>query len=163
MIKKVLYVILALTLVLTAGAALAEEVGEIKHVCLELDQHIEGASPLSYNLSFFYLGHGHYLISGHITATHSVHGTTIKRAVVGGAMLDGQNMEVNIQETDISDKPFTEEIEGLNVSELHMLLDKDTFGGTFQLLNTNYSAPGQENAELSQNYLSGTVAIVTCR
>ena len=98
--------IIALILGLATGTAMADQVGEIKHVCLELDQNIEGASPLSYDLSFFYLGHDHYLISGHITATHAVHGTTIKRAVVGGAMLDGQQMEVNIQETDISDKPF---------------------------------------------------------
>ena len=51
----------------------------------------------------------------------------------------------------------------MNVSELHMLLDKDTFGGTFQLLNTNYATPGQGDAELSQNHLSGTVALVACQ
>ena len=141
----------------------AAETGEVSHVCLALDQNIEGASVLSYDLSLFYLGHDHYMIAGHITATHAIHGTTIKRAVTGSAVVDGQTMEINLQETDISDKPFTEEVEGLNVSELHMLVDKDTFGGVFQLLNTNYSAPGGDSVELGQNFLSGTVALIDCR
>jgi hypothetical protein len=163
MLKKAVFFFMAFTLVIVSGTVWADEVGEIKHLCLALDQNIEGASVLSYDLSFFYLGHDHYLISGHITATHATHGTTIKRAITGAAIVDGQNMEINLQETDISDKPFTEEVEGLNVSELHMLVDKDTFGGTFQLLNTNYSTEGGENPELSQNFLSGTVALTDCQ
>ena len=163
MAKKIIFLIIALALVLAAAAAQAAEPGEIRHVCLELNHSNENIGPLYYDLSLFYLGHDHYLISGHKTASHAVNGATWKRAVVGGAILDGRNMEINLQETDISDRVNTEVIEGLNVTELHMIVDKDTLGGTFQLVFTVYSGSGAEDSELSESYLSGTVSLVTCQ
>ncbi len=165
MLKKhrILVLTLVLALTLIAGAVQATEVGEISQVCLSLDQNISGVSSLDYNLSMQYLGNDHYLIAGHITATMPAFESTIKRAVCGSAVVDGQTMEISLQDTDIHDLAFTGEIESLHVAELHLVVDKDTFSGNFQLVNTSYAMAGDEATELRQKVLSGTVSKVDCQ
>ncbi len=47
MLKKAVFYFPTLVFILAAETASAAEMGEIKHVCLALDQNIEGASVLN--------------------------------------------------------------------------------------------------------------------
>lgn len=160
--RKIIFALIAVVMILAAGPAMAQDITGTR-VCLQMDHGALGVQPWVYKLRYIDLGDGDLLIVGKSYTTLVTNPeVTIQRVLTGGAaLIDGQ-LEVQITTTDIQDRVNTNKIDGLAVSDVHMLLDPATWAGTFEAVGIHYPVATDDESAPITNSLSGTVTRIDC-
>jgi len=133
-------------------------------VCWELQLGLSTVQSIQIKVSVLDMGNGNYALVG---STHTTTTTeppkVVRRVFTGGAVVMGpNNIEVSLNVTDIYDRPSTADVvEGLIVSDYHMLLD-GTLNGTFQRITTNYPVASDTESAVDVTSREGTVTLVDC-
>jgi len=131
--------------------------------CWELEHGLAGIEPIVYKLSALDMGNGNYaLVGSSYTTTVTEPPHTIRRVVTGGAVvMEADKIEVSLTTTDISDRASTTEVEGLAVSDVHMLLD-GTLNGAYRAVNVHFPLSLNPDSMVLTGSLDGNVTLVDC-
>jgi hypothetical protein len=163
--RGIIMVSVALFVALVIGSAEASRFDlpyRIKQVCLQLNHGLLGVSPIQYRLTFLSVGKGRYLITGtSYSETITYPPVVIQKVVTGGAAIIDGMLEVSTNATDIQDRPNTDTVEALAVTDVHMLLNPRSFCGTFEAVQVHYPASGEEGEPIAGS-TSGDVRRIRC-
>ncbi len=134
-------------------------------LCWTFNHGIEGVSPGSIKVSVTEVGTGHYLLVGSTYHDSSLGDSSeaVTMVVKGAAVtLDDGSVEATLQSTDFDDWDHTTAVEGLQITNTHMILDSN-WEGTFQSYTFTYMHPSEGNTTPIISPLSGTVSLAVCK
>ena len=153
----------AFVMILFSGLTAATASAASPMLCLKLQHGLVGIQPFVFKLSVEDMGNGNYSVVGSsFTTTVTNPPVTGRRVLSGGAVvMEPGKLEVSLRSTDIYDLPTTSIVEGLAVSDIHMLLDGN-LNGTFQIANVEYPAPSSTISSIVTTVHQGTVSPVAC-